>query len=153
MIINKINNSYIIKLLKTDIDIYNPIELEKLTTKILKKINRNNKLKKLIILEIYQDINYGIIIKLNDYHKFININNETEVKINIHPNSNFLYKIDYFNINTKNPNNINIYYYQNNFYIEIKKSINKKEYLNIIEQSEIIYEEDEIITNGIKINI
>lgn len=153
MIINKINNSYIIKLLKTDIDIYNPIELEKLTTKILKKINKNNKLKKLIVLEIYQDINYGIIIKLNDYHKFININNEIEVKINIHPNSNFLYKIDYFNINTKNPNNINIYYYQNNFYIEIKKAINKKEYLNIIEQSEIIYEEDEIITNGIKINI
>jgi len=154
MIINKINNTYLIKILDNKIDIYSPNEPEKITTKILKKINKNNKLKKLIILEIYLNEHYGTIIKLNDYNKLINLNNEIEVKINIHTDNPFLYKTDYFNINKKILNKVNIYYYKNNFYLEIKNKIKKEEYLNILEKAEIIYENSEkIINNSIKINI
>ena len=64
----------------------------------------------------------------------------------------FLYKIDYFTIN--NHSNSSIYYYKNNYYLKPKKNINKKEYLKLLEASEIIYDNyEEIINKGIKINI
>ena len=154
MIIHKIEdkNSYLIKILNNKVDIYNTQELEKITKKIFNIIIKKNKLKNLIILEIYPNNIYGTIILLKDYHKLITINDEIEVKISIHTDTPFLYKIDYFNINKLTKENI--YYYQNNFYLEIKEPINKKEYLNLLEMSEIIYEtSDEIINNGIKINI
>ena len=61
-------------------------------------------------------------------------------------------KIDYFTIN--NHSNSSIYYYKNNYYLKPKKNINKKEYLKLLEASEIIYDNyEEIINKGIKINI
>ena len=115
MIINKLKNSneYIIKLLDKKIDIYNPVLLEKLTEKMLKKILKNNTLKKLIILDIYTDKNYGTIIILKDYNKLVNLIDELEVKIHIHIDSIFLYKVN--NLNITKLNNKNIYYYKNNF--------------------------------------
>ncbi len=154
MIINKLKNSneYIIKLLDKKIDIYNPVVLEKLTEKMLKKILKNNTLKKLIILDIYTDKNYGTIIILKDYNKLVNLIDELEVKIHIHIDSIFLYKVN--NLNITKLNNKNIYYYKNNFYIEVKENTNIKDYLPLLEEEEIIYEySDEIINKGIKINI
>lgn len=154
MIINKLKNSneYIIKLLDKKIDIYNPVLLEKLTEKMLKKILKNNTLKKLIILDIYTDKNYGTIIILKDYNKLVNLIDELEVKIHIHIDSIFLYKVN--NLNITKLNNKNIYYYKNNFYIEVKENTNIKDYLPLLEEEEIIYEySDEIINKGIKINI
>ena len=154
MIINKLKNSneYIIKLLDKKIDIYNPVVLEKLTEKMLKKILKNNTLKKLIILDIYTDKNYGTIIILKDYNKLVNLIDELEVKIHIHIDSIFLYKVN--NLNITKLNNKNIYYYKNNFYIEVKENTNIKDYLPLLEVEEIIYEySDEIINKGIKINI
>lgn len=154
MIINKlkISNEYIIKLLDKKIDIYNPVVLEKLTEKMLKKILKNNTLKKLIILDIYTDKNYGTIIILKDYNKLVNLIDELEVKIHIHIDSIFLYKVN--NLNITKLNNKNIYYYKNNFYIEVKENTNIKDYLPLLEEEEIIYEySDEIINKGIKINI
>lgn len=154
MIINKIEdkNNYLIKILDDKIDIYNPKSLEEITKRIFRTIIKKDKLENLIILEIYPNNMYGTIILLKDYHKLITINDEIEVKISIHTDTPFLYKIDYFNINKLTKENI--YYYKNNFYLEIKEPINKKEYLNILEESEVIYEtSEEIINNGIKINI
>ena len=154
MIINKLKNSneYIIKLLDKKIDIYNPVVLEKLTEKMLKKILKNNTLKKLIILDIYTDKNYGTIIILKDYNKLVNLIDELEVKIHIHIDNIFLYKVN--NLNITKLNNKNIYYYKNNFYIEVKENTNIKDYLPLLEEEEIIYEySDEIINKGIKINI
>ena len=154
MIINKLKNSneYIIKLLDKKIDIYNPVVLEKLTEKMLKKILKNNTLKKLIILDVYTDKNYGTIIILKDYNKLVNLIDELEVKIHIHIDSIFLYKVN--NLNITKLNNKNIYYYKNNFYIEVKENTNIKDYLPLLEEEEIIYEySDEIINKGIKINI
>ena len=119
---------------------------------MLKKILKNNTLKKLIILDIYTDKNYGTIIILKDYNKLVNLIDELEVKIHIHIDSIFLYKVN--NLNITKLNNKNIYYYKNNFYIEVKENTNIKDYLPLLEEEEIIYEySDEIINKGIKINI
>lgn len=149
MIISKKDNKFIIKLPNTQINIYDPIELEKLAKKILKKIKSTNNLN---ILDIYQDKMYGTIIILKKYKKKPKSNNEIEVKINIHTNNPLLYKINYFDIkkNTKK----NIYYYKNNFYLEPTTNITKRDYLNLIENSEIIYETSlDIINYGEKIKI
>ncbi|MBQ8193150.1 MAG: hypothetical protein IJZ46_03665 [Bacilli bacterium] len=154
MIINKIenNNSYLIKLLGVVIDIYDRDYLEEITKNIITKINKKNKLRNLIILEFYIDKKYGTIIILKDYNKLIDVNNEKEVKITVHTDTPFLYKIDYFDIKKNNFDNLNIYYYKRNFYLEIKNDIPLPEYLEILENSEIIYEDSySIINNGIKI--
>ena len=62
--------------------------------------------------------------------------------------------MDYFDIIENKLSKENIYYYKNDFYLELKNQINKKTYLKIIELSDIIYEETyKIINEGIKINI
>lgn len=155
MLINKIDDSaYIIKLLNKKLNIYDKDELEEITRKIFEKINKNNKLESLLIIDLYDDKMYGTIITLKSYKSIIKIANEYEVKIHIHLNPTFLYKIDYLNIDRNNLSNKNIYYYENSFYLEIKDKISKKEYIKLLETSEILYENaDEVINKGIKINI
>lgn len=150
MIIDKIDNKkYIIKLLNKQVNIYNKHEIEELTKNIIKKLKKIIKIKSLIILDIYQDINYGIIIILSEKSKYIK--KEIEIKINIHTDTPFLYKIEYYNaINIKG----NLYYYKKNFYLELENILEKDKYYNILEQSEIIYETSlDIINNSIKIKI
>ena len=150
MIINKIDNSYIIKLLNKQINVYNPIVLEDITKKIIKRINTSNKLKNNIHLTFYLDNNYGTIIKLQDYKSSYTLNNEKTVKITIHTDSNFLYELDYFDI--KKFTSQKIYYYKNKFYLRINKSLNTKDYYKLLELSEIIYEDTEsILDKAIKI--
>lgn len=153
MIINKLDNiTYQIKLPNTKIDIYNKEELEKITQKIFKKITKKNKLNPLLILDIYKNNIYGTIITLKHYKNMFTIDNEYEVKIHIHTNSTFLYKTDYFSINKLKKHKV--YYYKDNYYLVLKNNITKKEYLNLLEESEIIYEGyEKILNEGIKINI
>lgn len=152
MIINKIDNTnYIIKIINTTLDIYNPNTLEKITNKIIKKIN--NKLEKLILLQFYQIKNYGIIILLKSI-KNSQTNNKTEVKITIHTNYPILYKIDYNLIKENNLSKNNIYYYKDNFYLEIKNTISQKDYLYLLELSEITYKNTlNILNYGLKIKL
>ena len=152
MIINKTDNYYLIKIQNTEINIYDPQTLEELTKKIIKKINKNNKLYNSIHLEFYQNNNYGIIIKLTDYKSPFKINNEKAVKITIHPDTLFLYQIDYFDINEYNLSKDKIYYYRNKFYLQINNNIKTKDYYKLLEISEIIYNDtDQILNKGIKI--
>ena len=93
MNIKKIDaNNYQIKILKK-IDINNIPYLKELTTNIIKKIKENNKLRKDIVLNIYPST-YETIIILKDYYKLKNLSNITEVKINIHTDTIFLYQIE-----------------------------------------------------------
>ena len=63
MIITKINkDTYQIKLPSKVINIYDQIEVQNLTKEIIKKINKKSKIRGLILLEIYEDINYGTIV-------------------------------------------------------------------------------------------
>ena len=157
MIINQIENTnnYLIRLIHQNINIYDSQDLKQITKKIFEKINKRKKLTNHIKLEFYYDDNYGTIIILNSDEKYISRkDDEIEVKITIHIDTPFLYKIDYFDIKNNISNIENIYYYKENFYIELKDTIEKKNYLKILELSEIIYEDSyNIINEGIKIKI
>lgn len=149
MHIKKINNNtYQIKIFKI-IDIYNMSYLKELTTNIIKKLKKKNKLKKEIEIDIYPD-HYETIIILKDYRKLINLSNTTEVKINIHTDTIFLYQIDF-------PNEFNyngtVYYYQNKYYLKIK-DITKEKYFYLKEHSILIFKDtSKIVEEGIKIKI
>lgn len=152
MIINKIDNYYVIKLPNSKIDIYNQNDLGELTKNIILKISKNYKLNNSIHLEFYINNNYGIIVKLKDYKSPFMIKNDKTVKITIHTDSIFLYKIDYIDIKKINIKNKNTYYYKNNFYIEIDDNIDTYDYIKLLELSEVIFDDIlDIIDKGIKI--
>ena len=152
MIINKIDNYYLIKIPFANTNIYDPIVLEDITKKIIKRIDTKNKLYNSIKLTFYQNNKYGIIIKLTDYKSQFKTNNEKTVKISIHPNALFLYQIDYFDIDKYNIQKNKVYYYKNKFYLELNDNINEKDYYRLLELSEIIYNDTELIQDkGIKI--
>lgn len=156
MIINQINNTndYIIKIIKNNIDIYNHNVLEEITNKIINKIKKQNKLEKLIILEFYPIKKYGTLIILKNIKTILKTENEIEVKIIIHTDYPILYKIDYNIIKECNIDYKNIYYYKNNFYFQIKNTISEKDYLYLLELSELIYQNTlNIINYGLKIKL
>ena len=99
MIITKLfKDTYQIKMPNQIIDIYNQVKVKELTKEIIKKINKKNKLYGLTYLEIYQDINYGTIIKVKNDKTIYYKKDEIEIKIIIHTDIPLLYKIDYFDI-------------------------------------------------------
>lgn len=153
MIITKLDNiAYEIKLPNIKINIYNQKELKKIIEKALKRIIKNNKLNKLIIIDIYIDKMYGSIIVIRNYKNILSTNKNYIVKIHINSKPHFLYKIDYFDIQKNILNKEKVYYYNNNFYLELTNYISQKSYLNIIEKSELIYEyTEDIINKAIKI--
>ena len=156
MIINQINNTndYIIKIIKNNIDIYNHNVLEEITNKIINKIKKQNKLEKLIILEFYPIKKYGTLIILKNIKTILKAENEIEVKIIIHTDYPILYKIDYNIIKEYNIDYKNIYYYKNNFYLQIKNTISEKDYLHLLELSELTYQNTlNIINYGLKIKL
>lgn len=156
MIINQINNTndYIIKIIKNNIDIYNHNVLEEITNKIINKIKKQNKLEKLIILEFYPIKKYGTLIILKNIKTILKTENEIEVKIIIHTDYPILYKIDYNIIKECNIDYKNIYYYKNNFYLQIKNTISEKDYLYLLELSELTHQNTlNIINYGLKIKL
>ena len=153
MTITKLNNYYLIRIIDNNINIYAKEELEEITKKLIKQIIKKEKLNGLINLEMYYNENYGIIIKLKQVKKYI-FDDSIEVKIKVYLDNPFLYKIDYFDmkeiLNTKE----DIYYYNKEFYINLKNKVSNKTLYKLLELSEVIYEDTyNIIDKGIKINI
>lgn len=146
---------YNIKLKKEDfnsINIFNHDDIEKFIKKILNKYLKKYNIYGLVIFNIYKDNKYGMIIDIEN-RKYSFLENNIEIKITFHLNNFFLYKLNYFdlfeNITIKNQN---IYYYNDNYYLELNKWISNKNYLHLLEISEIIYKNvDEIINKGIKV--
>lgn len=157
MIIEKLDKyNYIAKITNNklkEIDIYNKDEIEQFVKELFSKIIKKYNLKGDIQLNVHIDNNYGIIIeiKVDDYFSFDDL---IDVRIVFHLNDIFLYEIDYFdiveNINIKDKN---IYYYKDNFYLELLSDIDKKDINIILESSNIYYNDKSIeITNkGIKL--
>ena len=86
-------------------------------------------------VNIYQNNNYGFIIELNKQEGLDFFPDLIDLKINMFYDSNIFLKIeDYFLIN----NYKGIYYYKDNYYIDIK-NISNKDNLNLSEFSTYIY--------------
>ena len=149
MIIKKEDkNTYKIKIYKY-LDIYNIDILQSTIKDIIKKIKKKYHLRKEVVIDIYPS-NYETIIILKDYNKLLNTINITDVKINIHTSTTFLYEIDYPLIKDIKGT---IYYYNNKFYLKIN-DIAKDNYLYLSENSKLIYNDTEkILEEGLKINI
>ena len=138
MIISKTNkDSYQIRLPSKIINIYNITEIQKITNKIV---------------NILFYINYGTILEFKNIKENFLPKNEIEIKITIHTDNPFLYKLDYFDIIKDKKDKI--YYYENNFYLKPNNKIKKRKYLDLLEKSEIIYQNTyQIINEGIRIKI
>ncbi len=90
-------------------------------------------------ITVYANDNYGFILKAIKDKELDLFYNQIDMHIIIEKDSPFLYKIkDYFLI----PNivdKIKLYYYKNNFYVELKEIIKEIDLFNLIENSKIIY--------------
>ena len=151
MIIKRINNnSFIINDINIIKDIYDKEEIKNLISIIIKKLKKKYKLNNLFIFTFYIDEYNNNIIKIinkESYTKYI------DIKIKFYINNIILYKIDYFLIDKLNINNKNIYYYKDNFYLEIKEKLNIKKKLFLEENTTYYYKEESlnIIDKGLRI--
>lgn len=144
MIINKLDNDYLIKIYKSSIDninIYDIDDIYTLVKLIIKKIIKNNNLSGNYQVNIYINDIYGMIIEFNKLED----NHYIDIKINIYIDSIFLYESD---INYLDNYNDNIYYYLNKYYL-----LPKKNNINLLEVDNIIYGKKvyDILNKGIKI--
>lgn len=102
---------------------------------------------------VYINKNYGIIIELlKEDDEYIKIFGESlDLKILFKPESKIFYEIETFN--NYDIGKINIYYYNNKFYIEVLEIEKKDNYLSLLEDSKIVYGKNlfNILNNMIKI--
>lgn len=105
-------------------------------------------------INAYKDKNYGLVLELEkediDYMDYFN--GQVDMNIIFENNSVFLYEIDdYFNIDKKILNKINIYKYNEKIYLQIIDDISEINMGKILEFSKIIYNDKRIIKHGTKI--
>lgn len=104
---------------------------------------------------IYKDINYGLIIKLDkeELECFNCYNKQIEMKIVIAEEPNILYCIDNLKI-LKKISKFKLYLYKDKLYLELMSKINYMLLGELLEYSEIIFENvKEIKSSGEKIEI
>lgn len=104
---------------------------------------------------IYKDINYGLIIKLDkeELECFNCYNKQIEMKIVIAEEPNILYCIDNLKI-LKKISKFKLYLYKDKLYLELMSKINYMLLGELLEYSEIIFENvKEIKNSGEKIEI
>ena len=134
---------YIKKELIKDVDVKDKICLENYLKKLLKtlKDKYNISIQGFYDITIYIDKYYGIIINFEkddiDYYEYFK--NQVDMKLVI-IDSEFIYKVSDipFNILDK----VKVLIKNNNIYLKIKKELNDLEMMNLLENSEIIYEKD-----------
>lgn len=156
MICNVIDkDSYIIKVFNCDdFDIYDHDDIKEMVSNIFNKVLNKYNLFGEILFNIYVDNLYGLIIEVNKIDDLF-IKNAVDLKIKFNLNISFLYEVDYFYLIDNNITNQNIYYYKDKFYLEIINDIDKYDYLKLLDNSSIIYNNriNDIIDNGIKLSI
>ncbi len=131
MIIQKLDDYYIVKVFKEKLDDFNPFDkscIEQLFQKILKKLLKNYSIHGLIDADIYFDRLYGMIIELREVYDYFE---EIDLRIHFHLDSVFLVEIEYDYFNKMN----DVYYYKGKYY---------KVYDKIID-GPIIYKDSECI--------
>lgn len=144
-------NKIIIFLYKTNIDFDINIkkEIEESLKKIILSIKKryNLKISGVYKVSIYENKKFGLIIELDHTEDFAFFPDVIDLKITIYNDSSFYLKFnDYFIINKKN----NIYFYDNNYYIDINM-FEDKELLLLSEFYNISYGNDlERVRNNMK---
>ena len=132
-----------------NINIYNEEEILNLLKEVIKKIINKRNISGNLYLDIYIDKYYGMIInaKIKELKDKVNI----DIKLTFHINNIFLYKLDYFNKGYLPKNTYNIYYYKNNYYLELTQNISKRKYYKLLENSFVTTDTADIISEGIKL--
>ena len=155
MICNVIDKDFYLLKIYNDInnfDIYDydsiKLLIKDLFSIFLKKYNITGN----ILFNIFIDSFYGMIIEIKKISDFI-IDKVIDIKIKFNLNISFLYEVDYFYLIENNILNQNVYYYDNKFYLEIINDINNSDYIKLLDNSVIIYNEyiNDIVNKGIKL--
>mgnify|MGYP004588064971 FL=1 len=103
-------------------------------------------------VNVYKDINYGLILEFisedNFYFDLV------DMKANIFKIDYFLYKIDYLYLDEEILKNCDLYKNGSNIYLKIKNDINYKKYIELLEISDIIYGESvlEVLKHSKKVD-
>ncbi len=137
-----------------NINFFDNIELKKFIVKFLPKYLKTYNITGILKLDIYWNVFLGLIINIKK-EKEIKNNNFVELKITFHFNNIILYKVNYFDlIENTNIRNQKLIYLDNYYYLNIINNINDKDFIKLLDLSEIIFDEDKkILNNGIKLYI
>ena len=156
MKIDIIDDNELIIYLYNKIDNYNfkdELCIEKCLRKLFIKLNDyyDIKIEGYYNVDLYIDIFYGIVLvlKKEDIEYYDYFDNHVDMKITINKNK-FFYLIDNYNIDLKK---FDIYKVLDSIYLLPKKRLKDIELANLIENSKIIYNSEEIIKKGIKISV
>jgi len=159
MIFCKITENNFIAKISNDvvenIDIFDIDEVEEFIKNLFTTFLKRQKIKGEVELNIYIDNNYGMIVDIKNEEDFV-FDDEIDIKIIFHLNNAFLYEIDYFDIlENTNIKDVNIYFYNNKFYLELIDDIDKKDYIKLLEASNIIWDNEgfKIVNKGVKLTI
>ena len=143
-----------------NIDFKNRENIEKHFRNIFLKLKHIYKLdiKGYYNINIYMDDYYGAVLEIeHEDIEYIDYFDKTiDMRVSVINDNNFLYKIkDIFMINKEIINKIDIYNFKEEYYIKIKKECNDYEIGNILETSQLIYDNitSDILKLGNKILI
>ena len=147
-------DTYILKIYNyyNGINIYDHDNVEEFVKDIFNKSLKKYNLTGRILFNIYVDKLYGMIIEIKKKGDLI-IDKLIDIKIKFNLNISFLYEVDYFYLVDNNIDNQNVYFYNDKFYLEIINDINDNDYIRLLDNSIIIYDDtiNNIINNGIKL--
>ena len=89
-------------------------------------------------VEAFIDKNYGMVLEIiKEDNGLFNLKEEVDLRIIINKKAVFLFKVeDYFSLGNKD---VKKYYFDNNFYYELKNEISTRNLAKLMENSELIY--------------
>ena len=156
MICNVIDkDNYILKVYNyyNGVNIYDHDNIEEFVKDIFNKSLKKYNLTGRILFNVYIDKLYGMIIEIKKEYDLI-IDKLIDIKLKFNLNISFLYEIDYFYLIDNNIDNQNVYFYNDKFYLEIINDISDNEYIKLLDNSLIIYNDEinNIINKGIRLS-
>ena len=156
MICNVIDkDTYILKVYNyyNGVNIYDHGNIEEFVKDIFNKSLKKYNLTGRILFNVYIDKLYGMIIEIKKENDLI-IDKLIDIKLKFNLNISFLYEIDYFYLIDNNIDNQNVYFYNDKFYLEIINDISDNEYIKLLDNSLIIYNDEinNIINKGIRLS-
>lgn len=145
------NNNIVVFIKKDNTDFKDYDKLEDYFINLFTKLKKitNKDMSGLYLLNVYIDKYYGSVVEIieeDDPYTYY-LDDQIDMKVNI-INIDFLYEIDYYDINK---DIFDIYKCKNKIYIKPKKQISNKEFINLIENSRIIYDTKNIFLTSKKV--